>query len=57
MNWRIFGELKARARGEFGRRRWLSGRTNIGYDESVTVLTKCWDAIPDKNVRKAWNVG
>jgi hypothetical protein len=53
MDRRIFGELKARAPGEFGRRRWLSGRTDIGYDESVTVLARCWDAIPGKNVRKA----
>jgi hypothetical protein len=49
-------ELKARTRGEFGRRRWLSGRTDIGYDGRVAVLARRWDAIPDKNVRKAWNI-
>jgi hypothetical protein len=41
MDRRIFGELKARARGEFGLRRWLSGRTDIGYDESLAVLARC----------------
>jgi lysophospholipase L1-like esterase len=46
MDRRIFGELKACARAEFGRRRWLSGRTDIGYDESVSV-----PASPGKNVR------
>jgi hypothetical protein len=56
MDRRIFGDLKARARGGFGRRRWLSGRTDIGYDENVTVLARWWDAIPGKNVRKAWNM-
>jgi hypothetical protein len=53
---RIFGELKARTRGEFGRRRWLSSRTDISYDESVAVLARCWDVIPGKSVRKAWNI-
>jgi hypothetical protein len=56
MDRRIFGELKGCARGEFGRRRWLNGRTDIGYDESVAVLARCWDAIPGKNVRKVWNI-
>jgi hypothetical protein len=56
MDRQIFWELNARARAEFGRRRWLSGRTGIGYNKSVAVLAKCWDATPGKNVRKAWNI-
>lgn len=56
MDRRIFGELKARARAAFDRRRWLAGGNDIDYDESVEVLARCWRAIPAENVRKAWNV-
>jgi hypothetical protein len=50
------GELKARARTAFDRRRWLTGGNDIGYDESVDILARCWSAILAENSRKAWNV-
>jgi hypothetical protein len=56
MDRRVFGELKARARAEFGRRRWLADGDEIGYDASIDVLTRCWNAIPAENIEKAWNV-
>jgi hypothetical protein len=51
---RIFGELKSRARGEFGRLCTIKGDRNISPDESVTVLEDCWKRISAENVKKAW---
>jgi hypothetical protein len=56
MDRRVFGELKARARAEFGRRMWGSGGADIDYDESLQILARCWNGIPGENIRKAWNV-
>jgi hypothetical protein len=53
---RVFGELKARARAEFGRMIWRAGEPDITYDQSVEVLGRCWDAIPIENIRKAWDI-
>jgi hypothetical protein len=53
---RVFGELKSRARAEFGRRRWRDGAADIDYEESLQILTRCWEHIPTENIRKAWNV-
>jgi hypothetical protein len=52
----VFGELKARTRAEFGRQRWRAGETDIGSDQSLKILARCWRSIPSENVRKAWNV-
>jgi hypothetical protein len=56
MDRRVFGELKARARAAFDRRRWLAEGEEISHDESVDILIQCWNAIPAENIRKAWNV-
>jgi hypothetical protein len=53
---RVFGELKSRARAEFGRRLGLAGGADIDYETSVDILVTCWNAIPTNNIRNAWNV-
>jgi hypothetical protein len=56
MDRRIFGELKARPRAEFGKRLWREGSETIDDATSVDILEKCWAAIPSENIKKAWNV-
>jgi hypothetical protein len=53
---RVFRELKARARAEFGRWMWRAGGLDIDYDASIEILARCWAAIAPENVKKAWNV-
>ena len=53
---RVFGELKARARAEFGRAMWRAGAAEVDYDESLRILARCWASIPTENIRQAWNV-
>jgi hypothetical protein len=53
---RVFGELKSRARAEFGRRLWLAGGADIDYETSVHILVTSWNAIPTTNIKNAWNV-
>jgi hypothetical protein len=53
---RIFGELKARARAEFGRQRWRAGGNDIDYEQSLEILGKSWRSISSENVKNAWNV-
>jgi hypothetical protein len=53
---RVFGELKARARAEFGRRMWRAHGADIDHNEGLEILRRCWNAIPPENVRKAWDV-
>jgi hypothetical protein len=53
---RIFGELKVRARAEFGRPMWVMCESGVGYDESAEILIRCWNAIPIQDVQKAWDI-
>jgi hypothetical protein len=53
---RTFGELKARARAEFARRIWVMGESGVGYDVSVEILIRYWNAIPIENVQKASDI-
>jgi hypothetical protein len=53
---RIFGELKSRARKEFQRLVASEGVRGASYEQSVTVLTKCWKQISCVNVKHAWGV-
>jgi hypothetical protein len=52
----VFGELKSRARLEFGLPLWRAGGADIDSETSVQILVTCWNAIPTNNIRNAWNV-
>jgi hypothetical protein len=50
------GAYLASSRLEFGRQRWRAGGADIGYDESLEIVARCWKSISSDNVKKAWNV-
>jgi hypothetical protein len=56
LDYRVFGELKSRARAEMTRIMAIGGGLNVDYDQSVGILVRCWNAIPGENIRKAWGL-
>jgi hypothetical protein len=53
---RIFGELKSRVRAEITKLMIFRGGATIDYNQSVSILMRCWNAIPGENIRKVWGL-
>jgi hypothetical protein len=56
LNYRIFKERKSRAKREITRLMAIRGAVNIDYDQSVSILGRCWDAFSGESIRKAWGL-
>jgi hypothetical protein len=56
LDYRIFGELKSRARAEITRLTAIGGGANVDCDQSFRILVQCWTAISGENIRKAWGL-
>jgi hypothetical protein len=55
MDRRTFRDLKAHTRAEFVRRSFIT-INDIDYRENADMLVRCWNAIPGKNMHRAWNI-
>lgn len=53
---RVFGELKSRARSAFQRLAFQEGIRGATYEQSISILTECWEKISVQKVLKAWDV-
>jgi hypothetical protein len=40
----------------FQRLEFINGICGASYDQSISVLLDCWEAISPENILKAWNV-
>jgi hypothetical protein len=56
LDYRIFGELKSRARAEIARLVSPGGGGDIEHGQSVTILERRWNAIQEENIQKAWGL-
>jgi hypothetical protein len=56
LDYRIFGELKARARCEHLRYQTIEGMTTARYEDAIKILGKCWSLIPNEHILKAWKL-
>jgi hypothetical protein len=53
---RIFGCLKAAARGQFMRRAAAERGTRVGKQAAVQSLIHCWTHLSESTVRSAWDI-
>ena len=54
-DYRHIGELKSRAAAEFETLKVRKGTRDITYEESLTILSHCWESISSSNVLNSWN--
>ena len=53
LDFRIFGDLKSRARARFDRA-WAQGKKEIGLPRAALCLAQAWESIESDSIVKAW---
>jgi hypothetical protein len=56
IDYRIFGELKSRARVEIARLTSHGGGVDVEHNQSFGISERCWNAILGENIPKAWGL-
>ena len=58
LDFRIFGSLKSRAKGLFGRMNVVKRNGNdasVNWELAVDILVRCWPDIPTQEILNAWS--